>query len=160
MASIHRRDGRWRVQVRRRGLPPTSKTFERNEDAKRWAQQMEGRLAADEYVDLREAKRTILREALERYRAEVTPLKKGAKQERIRIEAWMRDPLARRRLASIRSMDIAAWRNERVAAGKAPTTIKNALTIISQVYQLAGTEWGMQGLQNPVRGVRILPIGT
>jgi integrase len=52
-------------------------------------------------------------------------------------------------------MDIAVWRNGRAAAGKAPTTIKNALTIISQVYQVAGTEWGMQGLQNPVRGVRM-----
>lgn len=82
-------------------------------------------------------------------------MKKGAKQERNRITAWLRDPLAERPLAAIRSMDIAAWRSERVAAGKAPTTIKNALTIVSQVFQVAGTEWGMEGLQNPVRGVRI-----
>jgi hypothetical protein len=86
MASIQRRGERWRVQVRRRGLSPISKTFDRNEDAKRWARTMEGRLAADEYVDLSEAKRTRLREALERYLAEVTPLKKGAKQERVRIQ--------------------------------------------------------------------------
>ena len=106
-------------------------------------------------LDLGEARRTTLGEALERYLAEVTPLKKGAKQERVRIRAWLRDPLARRALASIRSMEIAAWRNERVAAGKAPTTVRNALTIISQIFQVAGTEWGMQGLQNPVRGVRM-----
>ena len=36
-----------------------------------------------------------------------------------------------------------------------PTTIKNALTIISQVYQVAATEWGLEGIRNPVRGVRL-----
>ena len=155
MATIHRRGARWRVQVRRRGLPTLSKTFGKHEDATRWAQTVEGRLAVGDVLDLGEARRTTLGEALERYLAEVTPLKKGAKQERVRIQAWMRDPLARRALASIRSMEIAAWRNERVAAGKAPTTVRNALTIISQIFQVAGTEWGMQGLQNPVRGVRM-----
>jgi integrase len=119
------------------------------------AQTVEGRLAVGDVLDLGEARRTTLGESLERYLAEVTPLKKGAKQEPVRIRAWLRDPLARRALASIRSMEVAAWRNERVAAGKAPTTIRNALTIISQVFQVAGTEWGMQGLQNPVRGVRM-----
>jgi len=155
MATFQRRGARWRAQVRRRGLKPLSKTFEKYEDATRWAQTVEGRLAIGEVLDLGEARRATLGEALERYLAEVTPIKKGAKQERVRIQAWLRDPLADRPLASIRSMDIAAWRNERVAAGKAPTTVRNALTIISQVYQVAGTEWGMQGLQNPVRGVRM-----
>ncbi len=155
MATLQRRGTRWRAQVRRQGLPPLSKTFEKHEDAKRWAQNVEGRLAVGEVLDLSEARRTTLGEALERYLAEVTPLKKGAKQERVRIQAWLRDPLAGRPLASIRSMDIAAWRNDRNAAGRAPTTVRNALTIISQVYQVAGTEWGLQGLQNPVRGVRM-----
>jgi integrase len=116
---------------------------------------VEGRLAAGDVLDLGEARRTTLGEALERYLVEVTPLKKGAKQERVRIRAWLRDPLAARMLASIKPMEIAAWRNERVAAGKAPTTVRNALTIISQIFQVAGTEWGMQGLQNPLRGVRM-----
>jgi integrase len=155
MATFQRRGARWRAQVRRRGLKPLSKTFEKHEDAARWAQTVEGRLAVGDVLDLSEARRTTLGEALERYLAEATPLKKGAKQERVRIQAWLRDPLANRPLASIRSMDIAAWRNERVVAGKAPTTVRNALTIISQVFQVAGTEWGMQGLQNPVRGVRM-----
>jgi integrase len=155
MASIQRRGERWRVQVRRHGLRPLSKTFDKHEEARRWAHKLEGRIAADDFVDLSEARQTSLGEALERYLIEVTPAKKGAKQERNRIKAWLRDPLADRPLASVRSMDIAARRNERVAVGKAPTTIKNALMIISQVYQLAATEWGMQGLQNPVRGVRM-----
>lgn len=40
----------------------------------------------------------ILNEALARYAAEVTPLKKGAKQERNRIAAWRRLPGGRQRM--------------------------------------------------------------
>lgn len=152
MASIQRRGERWRVQVRRHGLPPLSKTFDKHEEARRWAHKLEGRIAADDFVDLSEARQTSLGEALDRYLIEVTPAKKGAKQERNRIKAWLRDPLADRPLASVRSMDIAAWRNERVVAGKTPTTIKNALMIISQVYQLAATEWGHAGAAKPGAG--------
>jgi len=115
MASIQRRRERWRVQVRRHGLPPLSKTFDRHEEARRWAHKLEGRIAADDFVDLSEARQTSLGEALERYLIEATPAKKGSKQERNRIKAWLRDPLADRPLASVRSLDIAAWRNERVA---------------------------------------------
>ena len=78
MATIHRRGARWRVQVRRRGLPPLSKTFGKHEDATRWAQTVEGRLTTGDVLDLGEARRTTLGEALERYLAEVTPFKEGS----------------------------------------------------------------------------------
>ena len=54
MATIHRRGARWRVQVRRRGLPPLSKTFGKHEDAARWTQTVEGRLAVGDILDLGE----------------------------------------------------------------------------------------------------------
>jgi hypothetical protein len=78
MATIHWRGGHWRVQVRRRGLPPLSKTFGKHEEATRWAQTVEGRLAVGDVLDPGEARHTTLGEALERYLAEVTPLKSEA----------------------------------------------------------------------------------
>src|SRR5215217_6687403 len=146
MATITRRGTRWRVQVRCKGYKPVSKTFATQVEARRWAAKVEGRIHAGEWVELAEAKRTTLREALQRYLNEATPTKKGAKQERVRVGAWLRDPLADRALATIRSQDIAEWRTARAKVGKAPTTIKNALAIISQIYRLAASEWGMVGL--------------
>ena len=122
---------------------------------KAWADQPEGRISAGTFVDTSHAQRTTLGEVLERYLAEFTPTKRGHVQERNRIRAWLKDPLAHRSLASIRSVDIAEWRTARVAEGKAPTTIKNALQIVSQVYVVASTEWAIEGLRNPVRGVRM-----
>jgi integrase len=120
-----------------------------------WVRQVEGGLASDDFVDNREARRTTLGEALERYRDEVAGTKKGERQICNRITLWLRDPLAQRFLATIRSVGIATWRTARVAEGEAPTTIKNALQIISQTYKLAASEWGMEGLKNPVQGVRL-----
>lgn len=43
MASIIERDGRWRAQVRRKGVRPVTKTFATEEHAKAWAAQEEKR---------------------------------------------------------------------------------------------------------------------
>jgi hypothetical protein len=59
MATFQRRGERWRAQARRQGLPPLSKTFDKHEDATRWAQRVEGRIAGDDFVDLSEARRTM-----------------------------------------------------------------------------------------------------
>ena len=50
---------------------------------------------------------------------------------------------------------MAAWRSQREAEGKAPTTIRNTLTIVSQVFKTAALDWGYEGLSNPVEGIRL-----
>jgi integrase len=155
MATIRKRGATYAVAVRRRGHKPLHKTFISKGDAEKWARHLEAQIDRGAFSDIQEAARTLLHEALERYLCERTPAKKGAVQETNRIRAWQRDPLARRSLATIRSMDIAEWRDARMAAGKAPTTIKNMLGILSQVFVTARTEWGYEDLRNPVRGVRM-----
>jgi hypothetical protein len=90
--------------------------------------------------------------ALIRYLVEVTPGKKGAEQERFRIGKWLRDPLSNQPLTAIRTSDLAGWRDARKAA---PSTIRNSLSIISQVFKVAASEWGMERLHNPVSGLRM-----
>ena len=155
MASIYKHKSGWRAQVRRQGLPVKTKLFGSKQDAERWAYRVETAVSQDGFLDLEEAKRTTLAEALDRYEREETCLKKSADVERYRIGAWKRDPLANRVLSSIRSSDIAAWRSAKEKAGAAPSTIKNSLNIISRVFAVAATDWGMEGLRNPVRNVRM-----
>ncbi len=156
MATIEKRpSGKYRALIRRKGFRTLSRTFDVRKDARNWAIEIEGKILVGELVDIGEARRTTLAEALERYRDEVTPTKRGAANELIRIRQWLTDPLATRFLSAIRSTDIAKWRSEQVELGKAPTTIRNALSIISQVYVVARGEWGMEELRNPVRGVRL-----
>jgi hypothetical protein len=150
MATIVKRGTRYRVQVRRKGQPSLSKSFDRRSDAKRWAAERELLQAAT--AGAQDAALT-LNDALARYLREVSPTNKGHKAEADRIKAWQKDALAKRPLSSIRTADLAAWRDSR--KGKAPSTIRNALTILSQVYKVAISEWGMEALVNPVAGVRL-----
>lgn len=95
-----------------------------------------------------------LRRALARYLRDVTPHKKGAPQEINRIKKMMRHPIARRRFRAIRGAHFARYRDKRLAASKAASTVKNELAIFSHVYTIARQEWGMERLANPVAAVR------
>ena len=65
------------------------------------------------FVSHAEAERTTLAEALDRYRREVTPAKKGASIERFRLDRWAAHDYAQRSLASIRGKDIADYIEEK-----------------------------------------------
>lgn len=132
--------------VRRRGHKPLSATFDTVEQAKDWASETEALLLGGDGS-------LTLRRALERYRDEITPAKRGWRQETVRINWWLRQPLALRRMADIRRRDLARWRDQH--SRLAPATIRNLLTVISNVYREAISEWGADNLVNPVSGLRL-----
>lgn len=154
MATIQRRgDYQWRAMVRRKGHPTLSKTFDTRKDAKAWARMIESEMDRGIFVDRTEAERTSLSLALERYRHEVTVRKKSADRENVRINYWLTMPLSIRTLASLRSTDFAKFRDDRRAEGKADSTIRLDLALISHVFEVARKEWGMEGLQNPIKSI-------
>lgn len=115
MASLRKRGPyQWQAQVRKKGQPLQSKTFETRAEAERWARAIEVEMDKGVFVSRAEAESTTLKQLLERYLAEITPLKKGAVPETNRLLALMRLPLARRYVAGIRGVDIAHFRDERL----------------------------------------------
>lgn len=155
MASIERRGNRqWRAKVRRKGYPEQTRTFDTKAQAEAWARVVESEMDRGIFVDRTEAERTTLHEALERYLREVTPHKKGAKQEATRIKALLQRPLTQFFLANIRGADIAAYRDARAQEGVGANTIRLELALISHVYTVACRDWGMESLRNPVESVR------
>lgn len=155
MAAFQKRSGNWRAIITRKGYPRLTRTFDSKADAERWAGDIEAEMRRGAFVDRTEAEQTTFSEALDRYEREVTPRKKGAKQELLRIRAWKRDPLALRSMASIRGADIAAWRDKRLAAGISPTTIRNDLALVSHLFTVATKEWGLESLSNPVEKIKL-----
>lgn len=160
MAYYEKRGDSWRAQIRRKGYPTISATFDTKADAQRWAAEIEGDMSRSRFVDTREAQQTTLADALLRYRREVSDKKKGAKQEGVRIARWLEDGLARRSLAGVRSSDLAAWRDQRLAEGSAPATVRLNLAIISHLYTVAIKEWGIEGLSNPCRALRLPKVSN
>lgn len=154
MASIKQRgDLQWRVQIRRKDHKPIYRTFESYAAAKKWSDEVEGRISGESYIDRSEAKATKLREFLTQYQDEVTPAKKGADRERYRIAQWLREEMAEWSVLAVQPKDIAEWRRKQEAAGKAPSTINNAINLLSSVFRTAISEWGYP-ISNPCQGVR------
>lgn len=138
------------MRIQRRGLPPQTKTFISKADAIRWSRETELALERGDFHGRVEADRTTLYDALDRYRRELTPQKKGAQPETYRIAVLMRSSLAKLSLSAIRSTDLARYRDTRRAAAN---TIKNELNTLSAVFETCRQEWGIQ-VVNPVRGLK------
>lgn len=146
----------WEAQIRRRGYPKLCKSFMAKDDAMRWMRETESSIDKGKYKSGKEAEKTTLLEALDRYLEEVSALKKGWKREKTRIEDWKKRPIASRFLSGIRSSDISAYRKERRAEKYSERTITLELAIISHLYSYAQKKWqGMEALENPVIGSKV-----
>jgi integrase len=153
MASIRKLpSGKWNVRITRKGYPLQTKSFTTRSDADKWGRTIESEMDRGCFVCRSEAEATTLAQALERYRREVTPKKKGASREADRIGVWLRSDLAARSLASLRSSDFAAYRDKRLAVA-ASNTVRLELAIVSHLFTIAAQEWGI-AVVNPIQSIR------
>lgn len=156
MATFRKRGPyQWQAQVRKKGQSLQTKTFETRALAEQWARAIEVEMDKGVFVSRAEAESTTLKELLERYLDEITPLKKGAASETNRLRALMRLPLARRFIASIRGVDIARFRDERLRK-VTPSTVKRDLVLLGHAFEVARKEWGIY-VHNPVRDIKLPP---
>ena len=161
MASIAKRgDRQWQVKVRRRHWS-ASATFETKARAEMWARQVEGAIDARRFnPGSIEADRVSLHAALERYLQERVPLKKGIKQNTGIVRSWQRTKLSAFPLSAIRGSDIAEWRDQKLKE-VGPQTVVHHLNLLSNLFNVAASDWGMESLLNPVSRVSkpALPTG-
>jgi len=153
MASIRKLpSGKWNVRVIRKGYSVQTKSFVTRTDADRWARTVESEMDRGIFVCRTEAEGTTLAQALERYRREVVPTKKGKIQEEKRISQWLLDPLSKRSLASLKGSDFAKWRDARLKT-VSPATCVRDMALLSHVFTVARTDWGI-AISNPIQAIR------
>lgn len=154
MANIRQlENGKWQVQVRRRGTKPAVRSFDTKTDATRWARQLESELDRGIFVDRSEAERTTVAALIDRYLVEVTPSKKSADRERRTLSA-LRSYFGAYSPATLRPSHIAAYRDARIATGRAGATVVKELNSLSHVFEVAIKDWGIALPVNPARQVR------
>lgn len=155
MATIRKKGPyQWHAQIRRKGWPQQTRTFNTQTEAKAWATMIEREMDAGVFVSRNEAESTSFAKALELYAEQVTSKKRSSDSELSRIQALQRHPLALRSLASIRGADMASYRDQRLAEGLAAATVRRELALISHVFTIARKEWRMESLNNPVELIR------
>lgn len=156
MATIKQRGpSQFQAIVRRKGYPSQTRTFETRAAARAWAADVESEMRRDAFIDRSEAERTTLRELLERYLSEVTPTKRSCQAEAKRLKQLLRHPLALRTLASLRSVDFAKFRDERLKAASADT-VRLDLALLSAAFNAARKDWSI-AVDNPIALLRKPP---
>lgn len=159
MATIRKKgEYQWHVQIRRKGHPHLSKTFELKKDAEDWARDIERDMRRGLFIDRREAETTTLLKMLEKYEEEVTPRKKSKDREKSRIAKWKTHKLASYSLAQIKPKDIAAFRDERRKLNLAENTIRLDIALISSLFVRCRRDWGIE-IENPCSKIE-LPEGS
>lgn len=99
-------------------------------------------------------------EALQRYRTQISVLKKGYLQESYRIDQLCKCSIANKKLRDVSSPDIAAYRDQRLMqinprTGKviSAATVRLEMSLLSNLFDVARIEWGAVET-NPVQNVR------
>ena len=153
MASITKRgEYSYQAVIRRRGFPSQTKTFETKSDAQKWARMVERDMDRGAWRDTSLADVSTLGDTMRRYLKDVTPAKRGADIEAIKINALLRDPICALKMTALSGKDIAAWRDRRLKKVKG-STVNREMAIISHAIEIARKEWGMN-VENPCKYVR------
>ena len=158
----------WKAVVRRRGYPTVSKTFRLKRSAEDWARGVEDEMARRIFIHRAGSEKTTLRQAMERYLAEVSSTKRESTQK---SEQTKSKPLIRilgdYSLAALTPDIIAAYRDKRLSENvqtKSPkskpkgtvsnSTVLHELALLSHLFTTAIQEWHIGLTFNPVSGVR------
>ena len=153
MATVRKlSSGKWNAQVRRKGHSPISKSFVNQKDAYIWIRSIESDMDKGIYINRSSTENTTLADALIRYKNEITPCKKGSIRELGRINLWIRNPLSKRSLASLKSIDFAKYRDARLKE-VAPGTVRLELALVSHLFTILQKEWNIP-VSNPLSNIR------
>lgn len=149
MANIRKMRDKYQARVKRGGRV-LAKSFPTRRDAKLWARDLEAKADRAELPpDIRILKGVTLADLVTRYKNEVTPKKKGADDEIVVLNAFLRHPICQKRLAHLNVGDFASYRDERLKEVK-NNTLRRQLSPIQNMFKVAYKEWRLPIPINPV----------
>lgn len=153
MAHIEERKGddgkaKFRVQIRLRGFPQQTATFDRKTDAKRWAQKTEAAMKEGRYFKTTASKKRTLGDLIDRYIKEILPRKpKNARNVETQLH-WWKASIGHCVLVDVTPAIIGEHR-DRLLEGKtprgnqrSPATVVRYLSALSHTFTVAVKEWG------------------
>lgn len=152
MATIRRRGKYWQAQVRKKGFPQRTASFDSRAEAREWAHDIEVEMRRGRYRDPGPTHHTTLGEALQRYVDERINRDPKAWREKDRAGRIRRYPLSEYAMANVRGREVAEYIEQREAEGRAPNTIRLDLALIGRMFEIARKEWDWP-VGNPVREV-------
>ncbi|MBF0131075.1 MAG: site-specific integrase [Magnetococcales bacterium] len=151
MATIRKTSsGRWRAEVRKRGFPAQSKSFERKGDASRWAAQVEESMSSGSHVAKTVAEQMSVKEAMKKYLEEVSVKKAASTESREQLRArTLISHLGDYALANLTVDVLAQYRDKRLKTVSA-NSIRLEFALLGHMIKTAIREWRIGLTFNPV----------
>jgi integrase len=140
----------YHVQIRLKGFPPQTQSFDTKTMAKQWGQHVENELRAGRYMAHATAQRHTVREMLETYRDRVLiPLKPKRVRDQGQQLDWWIEKIGAYSLADISPAIIGKYRDElqqtpfgsALQKKRAPATVVRYLALLSHAFNIAVREW-------------------
>ncbi|KLK93940.1 integrase [Microvirga vignae] len=155
MAAIRKRGSRWEAQVRRKGYPSLTKSFDTHADAIAWARDQERAIDRAELPsNHRELKSYTVSDLLERYEREITACKRGADRERSKLRVIRSHHISKATLDKVSGAMVAQYRDTRLKTVTSGTA-RRELAILQHCFEVARKEWGLAIPTNPVRQITL-----
>lgn len=159
MATIRKRgEFQWEAQVRRKGYPPQSKTFNTRSDADLWAATTESEMGRGVFIDRSDAERNTVAEIIDRFTTEFAP--HHYKMRVDKKEAWryqcehLKNILGKFSLAALDQKLVAQYRDNRLGA-VGDSTVRKELFMLSKILKFAEIECAITLPRgNPVEKIR------
>jgi len=149
------KSGKWQVCIRRKNYPTITKTFNEKSLASQYGRDIEGKMDRCVFEDYTAAASTTLGQILTRYRDEITPKKKGYKEEAPKINLLLRHQISSYNLMQLKSSHLYKLKDEMLKT-KAPKTVNDYLQLISHAWKTAKKVWNIAlPQQNPVDLVKL-----
>lgn len=143
----------YQVTVRRKGYPTATKTFDDIEAARDYRDRTRSEMKRGTFIDTSLLTKNTLADLLDRYSREVTPGKKGQRQELSRLRVIGKHPVAGEVVGCISGTHIAAYRDARLKE-VGPKTVREEINTLRHVFKIAMQEWGLPLQANPADHVR------
>lgn len=148
MAYYRKRGKTWRVEIERNGIRE-SETFRSKGEAQAWASKRESEILDGDRTSV---PNLTLGDLFSRYAKEVSPTKKGAKWEQVRLTLLGRDRIAQVRLRDLSAAHLSDWQKRRLEVVSG-ASVRRERNLLNNALEIARKEWGWVR-QNPFEKIR------
>lgn len=152
------KSGKTRAQVRLAGVYENKSFFTKGQ-AEKWSRQIEMTIQDGTYQKIKQLDNMpILSSLIERYRSEITPHKKSAKNERSVLNILTRHAVADFRVDSIQSTDIDELMHELFSEGLLSSSVRRYLSTLRHLFTITIKRWKIK-IDNPFSDVELPKAG-
>lgn len=156
MATIRRRgEYQWEAQIRKKGYPPQSRTFDTRKDAEKWARAIERDMDTQRFMPRSAAEGTTFAYLASMYDQDTISEKKSARQIRSDLGILV-SAFGKHSLVAITPSLINEFRVKQAKANISGATIRKRISLLGRTLKSAAVDYGIYLPHgNPVDQVRL-----